>query len=276
MSEMVPVPITGSAKDAAGNVVSVAGTLDVTLTPPPVVTPPPVTTYPGQTPEPAAGWTFSDEFTGAANSAPNPSKWIYQTGGPGAFGNNELETYVQSTQNGYVDGESNLVIAVTQPGGVWHSARIISNFHQQFGHWEAAIKLDNTKGCWPAFWFLGQGQWPACGEIDLCESYGTGFVDGTIWSSNAQANKNGRSGDTDSDYHVYRLDWAKGTVQLYRDGVEFASATSSDLTPWPFDNNGGSYCIANIAVGGTGTNNAIPPVSDLPVKMLIDYIHCWA
>jgi beta-glucanase (GH16 family) len=274
---VVPVPVSGSVVAASGDLVAVSGTLNVTVTP--AVTPPPPpppTTYPGQTPEPASGWTFFDEFTGSAGSAPDPRKWLYQTGGPGAFGNNELETYVNSIQNGYVDGNGNLVVAVTQPSpGVWHSARIVSNFHQLFGHWEAAIKLDNTLGCWPAFWFLGQGQWPGCGEIDLCESYGTGYVDSSIWSSTAQASRSGRSGNTDNSYHVYRLDWVKGSVQCFRDGVLFNSATSANLTPWPFDNNGGSGCIANIAVGGSGTRGATPPVSALPVKMLIDYVHVW-
>jgi len=34
--------------------------------------------------------TWSDEFDGPAGSAPDPTKWRYQTGGSG-FGNNELE-----------------------------------------------------------------------------------------------------------------------------------------------------------------------------------------
>jgi hypothetical protein len=38
-------------------------------------------------------YLFQDEFDGPAGSGPDPSKWGFDTGAPGAFGNNELETY---------------------------------------------------------------------------------------------------------------------------------------------------------------------------------------
>src|SRR5258707_9008893 len=62
---------------------------------------------------------WSDEFNGAANSSPDPSKWTYDTGG-GGFGNSELETYCSpgmntapcnaSLPNEFMDGNGNLVI----------------------------------------------------------------------------------------------------------------------------------------------------------------------
>jgi beta-glucanase (GH16 family) len=152
-----------------------------------------------------------------------------------------------------------------------------SNFKQLFGHWEASIAITNIPGCWPAFWFMGVGAWPGCGEADVLESYGTGFSDGSIWNSTATTCKNGRSSNQlDGGFHTYRMDWAKGSLAFYRDNVLYCSATSANLTPWPFDSNGGSHCILNIAINGTGTGGVKPNPALLPARMLVDYVRCWA
>src|SRR5713226_973561 len=61
-------------------------------------------------PPPAKGWTlvWSDEFNGPDGSAPDSSKWTYDTGGKG-WGNNELECYTNRLQNAQIKG-GNLVI----------------------------------------------------------------------------------------------------------------------------------------------------------------------
>jgi beta-glucanase (GH16 family) len=234
------------------------------------VTPPPA--------PPAETFTFADEFTGPAGSLPDATKWLWDVGaGVSIGGNNETENYVKSTTNSYLDGAGHLVIAATANGnGGFNSARMKSNFHQLFGHWEASLAVPNIPGCWPAFWFLGQGSWPGCGEIDVMENYGTGFTEGTIWNSTATASQGGRaSNQMDGGFHTYRMDWAEGSVQLFIDNALYASATSSNLTPWPFDGNGGAYCLLNIATNGTGTNSVNPNASLLPAKMVVDYVHCW-
>jgi hypothetical protein len=35
------------------------------------------------------------------------------------------------------------------------------------------------------------------------------------------------------------------------------------------------YVILNVAAGGSGTNSVNPAASALPVKMTVDYVHCW-
>lgn len=246
--------------------------------PSPITTPSPT---PTPTPTPtAATYTFDDEFVGAAGSPPNPANWTQIVGqGSVVGGNDETEIYVNSTQNAYLDGNGHLVIAVTNaPGGRFNSARLTSTFSQLYGSWEASIALDNVPGCWPAFWFLGKnGSWPGCGEADLMENYGTGFTEGTIWNSTASANKNGRATSSvlDGAFHLYRIDSSPGSIAYSYDGVEYASATSADLTPWPFDSNGGLYCLLNIATSGTGTNGVNPSASAMPAKMTVDYVHAW-
>jgi beta-glucanase (GH16 family) len=252
------------------------------VTPPPV-TPPPVSPTPAPvspTPAPAGGFKFADEFAGAAGSPPNPANWAPQTGGPGAFGNNETENYTSSAENAYIDGDGHLVIAVTSDGsGGFNSARLGSVYTspQAASTWEASIALPNEAGCWPAWWWLGRGQWPGCGECDGVEGYGTGYADGTLWNSTATASQNGRcpADAVDGKFHIYRMVQSEGSIVLYCDDVLYAAATSSDLTPWPFDDNGGFYCLLNIATNGTGTGGVSPAVSAMPVKMLVDFVHCW-
>jgi len=47
----------------------------------------------------------------------------------------------------------------------------------QYGLVVARIKLPFGQGVWPAFWMLGENfssvGWPACGEIDIMENFGT-------------------------------------------------------------------------------------------------------
>src|SRR5258705_12488959 len=52
---------------------------------------------------------FKDEFNCPIGSAVDASKWTYEVGG-GGWGNQELEYYTNSTENGYLDGSGNLAI----------------------------------------------------------------------------------------------------------------------------------------------------------------------
>src|SRR5215470_18241893 len=135
----------------------------------------------------AQSWVlvWSDEFDGPAGSVPDSTKWGYDIGGNG-WGNNELESYTDRTQNAYLDGSGNLVIKVinenfTGRDGIqrnYTSARLLTKgkFEQKYGRFEARIKIPFGQGIWPAFWMLGndisQVGWPTCGEIDIMENVG--------------------------------------------------------------------------------------------------------
>src|SRR5437868_6976256 len=96
--------------------------------------------------------TWSDDFNGAAGSAPDPGKWTHETGG-GGFGNQELEYYTDSTNNAALDGNGDLVITARKetPAGssCWYgtcqytSARLntASHFTQAYGHFDARMKI---------------------------------------------------------------------------------------------------------------------------------------
>jgi beta-glucanase (GH16 family) len=241
--------------------------------PVPVITPVPV---------PVSGlYAFADEFNGAAGSPPDPSRWVHDTGkGAIVGGNQETEVYTSSARNAYQDGESHLVIAVTAtPGGGTDSARIktLGKYSQLHGSWQASIAVHDTPGCWPAFWFMGtNGNWPACGEADVMENYGSGFTEGTMWNSTASKSATGRALTAiDGKFHTYQVDSTLGEMTYFVDGVAYCHATSATVSPWPFDDNGGLYAILNIAVNGSGTGGISPAPSALPVTMLVDYVRAW-
>src|SRR5580658_4615600 len=132
-------------------------------------------------------WTlvWSDEFNGAAGTAPSSDIWTFKDKGTNY--NHELQIYCApsddvapcsaATPNIFEDGNGNLVIrAMRGTDGVWTSGRMNTSHTEmpQYGRIEARIKLTAGSGLWPAFWMLGSDllsgtAWPACGEVDIME-----------------------------------------------------------------------------------------------------------
>src|SRR5208283_5861055 len=145
---------------------------------------------------------WSDDFTNANGSSPDPTKWTYDTGG-GGWGNNELETY--TTTNATIQN-TQLVIQVDQiiSGGTtnYTSTRMKTQglWSWPYGRIEASIQIPYGQGMWPAFWMLGTNivpaGWPTCGEIDIMENIGsTPSTDyGTIHGPTPSGDYNGGEG----------------------------------------------------------------------------------
>jgi beta-glucanase (GH16 family) len=219
-----------------------------------------------------SAWTlvWSDEFNGANGSAPDSTKWTYDIGGNG-WGNRELEYYTSRPQNVEVRN-GNLVITATREtytgaDGItrnYTSARVKTQglFSQQYGKFEARIKLPYGQGIWPAFWLLGSNisslGWPACGEIDIMENIGRepSKIHGSLHGpqGSGQASLSGAytlpSGQKFSDdYHVFAVEWEPNEVRFYVDGTLYESHTAADMPAgsWVFDHP--FYIILNVAVG---------------------------
>ena len=247
---------------------------------------------------------WSDEFTGtAAQSAPNPANWTYDTGG-GGWGNSELEVYCgfgsttapcdPNNPNAYVGNDGYLHIVARQPSaGVYTSARMKSEGLQSFeyGRIEASIKMPEGQGFWPAFWMLGNNittvDWPACGEMDIMESvgsipstnvgsiHGTGFT-GTQIGTSYNLPNGAKFGDA---FHSFGIIWSPKKIEYYVDSPTnvYATYTPSSLPPggvWPFDT-GKFFFILNVAVGGSwpGSPDA---TTVFPQQMLVDYVRVYA
>ncbi|MEL6986948.1 MAG: glycoside hydrolase family 16 protein, partial [Bacteroidota bacterium] len=122
---------------------------------------------------------MADEFN--EEGAPDPTLWTYDLGtGNEGWGNFELQTYTDRTENVKVENGFLLITAREEDfdGAAYTSARLKTQglFEQQYGRFEARIRLPYGKGLWPAFWLLGndcdQNIWPLCGEIDIMENLG--------------------------------------------------------------------------------------------------------
>jgi beta-glucanase (GH16 family) len=243
-------------------------------------------------------WTlqWSDEFSGTDGSSPDSNKWTFDTGGNG-WGNNELETYTNRTQNAQIQS-GNLVISAIQEdytgtdGTLRHytSARMKTQgkFSQKYGKFEARIKIPTGQGIWPAFWLLGDNissvSWPQCGEIDIMENvgnipatvYGTlhGPQGGGAFSTGGAYTLAG--GNFTDDFHVFAVEWEPNVARFYVDGTLYKTLTSTDLpagSTWTFDHP--FFIILNVAVGGNWPGNP-DSTTVFPQTMQVDYVRVYA
>lgn len=238
--------------------------------------------------------TFADEFDGAAGARPNPAVWLPDVGGTG-WGNGELQYYTTG-DNTYLDGQGHLVIeARAESGGhsCWYgpcrytSGKLITRqsrqvaFTQQYGRFEARMKMPGETGLWPAFWMLGANidtvGYPASGEIDVVE---------TLSQRNREVQQHAHGpqlefgsayvlpeGQSVTDWHTYAVEWSPDAITWHVDGVPTRTLTRAEAGPdWVFDHP--FYILLNLAVGGEWPG--VPDASTVfPARMLVDYIRVY-
>jgi beta-glucanase (GH16 family) len=236
----------------------------------------------------AAALTWSDEFNGAAGSAPNGANWNFETGA-GGWGNNELQNYTSSRNNSALDGNGNLVITARQEGSGYTSARLTTKgkVQPQYGRLEARIKIPRGQGIWPAFWMLG-GQfpgtpWPNSGEIDIMENigrepnrvhgtlHGPGYSGANPITGSYQHPQNWSFAD---DFHTFAIDWSPNSITWLVDGNAYQTFTPANTgsSPWVF--NQPFFFILNVAVGGNWPG--YPDGStQFPQQMVVDYVRVY-
>ncbi|WP_036961472.1 glycoside hydrolase family 16 protein [Promicromonospora kroppenstedtii] len=240
-------------------------------------------------PAAVAALTWSDEFNGAAGSAPNAANWNHETGA-GGWGNNELQNYVNSRQNSALDGNGNLVITARQDGsGGYTSARLTTKgkVQPQYGRLEARIKIPRGQGIWPAFWMLG-GQfpgtpWPNSGEIDIMENIGREphLVHGTLHGPGYSGGNpitgqymHPQGWSFADDFHTFAVDWSPNSITWLVDGNAYQTFTPANTggNPWVF--NQPFFFILNVAVGGNWPG--YPDGStQFPQQMIVDYVRVY-
>jgi len=237
------------------------------------------------TPTVAGPW--ADEFDGPAGAAPDPTRWTYDLGNNGGWGNGELERYTADTVNVHLDGNGHLVIRVESTANGYTSARLKTQglLVAQFGRLEARIKLPAGRGIWPALWMLGNSyngaNWPLCGEIDVMEYRGDqpsivhGTVHGPQYSGGggiSAAYALPQDASFSDDFHVFAVEWTPASISFLVDGAIYRTVTPQQIpagAAWVF--NQPFFVLLNVAVGG---GFAGPPdgTTQFPQEMVVDYV----
>ncbi len=226
---------------------------------------------------------WADEFDGALNAPPSPAIWTPQLGA-GGWGNKELETYTNSIDNLYQDGNGNLVIRALKTPNGYTSGRITTANSYGFGYGkiEARIKLPSGDGLWPGFWLIGSNyktvNWPGCGEIDIMEHIGKepstifSTIHGPGYQNGVGVSKTLISGKFSDDYHVFGVIIKPNNIQFQVDELTYATMMPAELpsdATWVF--NQPFVLLLNLAVGGTWAGYP-DETTVFPQSMLVDYV----
>ena len=250
---------------------------------------------------------FFEDFTGEGI---NREHWNVMVSGE--IFNHEQQAYVDSIETIYTEpghhNDANGVLVlhpryrpnfITKNGQNFDfiSGRIDSKGKVEFFHGKlsARIKMSAGSGLWPAFWLMGKGSWPGCGEIDIME-----YVGEPDWISSAVHGK-GHSGDAalvnnfyfpaDNDatqWHIYSIDLQPDNCMEFRVDDKLVYRVTKPLIKyfgqWVYDQP--KYIILNFALGGGypyKINGVKQPYFGLPdetvqairrngVRFLIDWI----
>jgi beta-glucanase (GH16 family) len=240
---------------------------------------------------------WSDEFD--TDGAVDNSKWHHQTlfPTPGSWYNGEIQHYTNRLANSYIDSGTLKVVAkkevFTDQGYTkqYTSARLNSKFAFKYGRVEFRAKLPVGIGTWPAIWTLGKNinengaywdnqgfgtvYWPACGEIDIMEQWGsnpnyTTSATHTPSSSGNTVNVGGQTINTLSTaFHVYALEWTANKIECSVDNVVHLTynPTIIDSNYWPF--NLEQYLIINVAMQSN------VPATFTQTDLEVDYIRIY-
>lgn len=240
---------------------------------------------------------WSDEFNGTG--AISNVNWHHQTQLPsgGSWFNGEIQHYTNRIDNSSMaNGNLNLIAkreVFTDQGRTkqFTSARLNSKFAFQYGRVEVRAKLPTGAGTWPAIWMLGKNitetgaywqtqgfgttGWPACGEIDIMEHWGTNqnFVQSAMHTPSSFGGTVNHGGQTiptaSTAFHVYELEWTSEKMVFSVDGVVhyIYNPAVKDASTWPFDAE--QYILLNIAI------QPIIAGSFVQDTMEIDYVRVY-
>lgn len=205
--------------------------------------------------------TFEESFDSLDVSAwgERSSRWIAHTPWNGDFGDARFTDpapgFPFTTDQGVLKIE-----ARKEADGTWRSGLLSSvnpkgeGFSQQFGYFEARMKLPPGKGVWPAFWLIGLDRSKYTAEIDVLEYYGRAPYEFSmgfhIWrqSQGGQNTTGGhwqtvQDGILNSEYHTYGVDIQADKTSFYLDRQFIWSFDTPKEFHMPF------YPLVNLALG---------------------------
>jgi beta-glucanase (GH16 family) len=241
------------------------------------------------------GWklVWADEFD--APGAPDPAKWVYETG---MLRNGEAQLYTENRPENVRIEDGSLVIEAHKetlpvPGKEGKSAAYSSgSIHTRgkanwlYGRIEVKAKIPSGRGMWPAIWMMpsdSKAGWPACGEIDIMEYVGfqPDVIHGTVHTADYNHVKKTQKGSTiqtpkpEETFHVYAIEWDAQSIRFYFDEkLYFTFANEGKgAGSWPFDK--AFYLKLNSAVGGGWGGQKGIDDTIFPRKFLIDYVRVY-
>jgi hypothetical protein len=256
----------------------------------------PAVAAPSAVPAPPTGWStvFSDDFTGAANTGLDTSKWLYDLGtsypgGAGNWGTGEVETETNSTANVFQDGSGHLVIKpVRSASGAWTSGRVetqSTSFAAPAGgqmEISASVEQPNPSvglGYWPAFWAMGAAarpvgatNWPSIGELDIMEDVNA--MSDVAHTFHCGVDPGGPCNETtgvssglfacagcQTSFHTYsvivdRTNTAAEQLRFLTDGVVKFTVNEAQIgtATWQAAVDHGFFVILDLAIGGAFPN----------------------
>ncbi|WNM24157.1 ricin-type beta-trefoil lectin domain protein [Demequina capsici] len=228
-------------------------------------------------PAPPSGFTtvWSDDFSGAAGTGLDTSRWLYDIGhgydgGAWNWGTGEIEYMTSSTANVAQDGSGHLAITpIRDSAGNWTSGRVETqdtSFEAPAGgilRVEASIKQPdvttaNGAGYWPAFWMLGEqargtgaAGWPSLGEIDILEningrsSYFGALHCGTASGGPCNETTGISSGERTASgvgagFHTYAVELDRSAspeqIRYYMDGANYFTISADQVDATTWSN----------------------------------------
>ena len=255
--------------------------------------------YDGTLPPPAVygNLIWSDECNGTGMI--DTSKWFHQTLLPNgsSWFNGEVQHYTNRNVNSNQSKGNMHIVAkkenFTDQGVAkdYTSARLNSKFAFKYGKVDIMAKMPTGAGTWPALWMLGKNitergaywqtkgfgttGWPACGEIDIIEHWGSNqnWVQSAIHTPSSHGATVNRGGITiptaSTDFHLYTVEWSPQKIVFLVDSSIIYIYEPSSKTPstWPFDDE--QYIILNVALEAS-----IDP-SFTESAMEIDYVRVY-
>jgi beta-glucanase (GH16 family) len=231
---------------------------------------------------------WSDEFN--YNGLPDETKWNYDTGSNGGWGNNELEYYTyKRIENARVENDKLIIEARKEKTGDFNytSARLLTKGKAawQYGKIEVKAKIPAGRGSWPAIWTLADNMktWPDDGEIDIMEHVGfhQGYIHGSIHCKKynhiigTQKTDKVYVPDCSTAFHIYSLEWDSTKLHVAVDGKPYFTFANEHkgYEYWPFDNK--MFLILNIAIGGNWGGQKGIDDTIFPIRMEIDYVRVY-
>jgi hypothetical protein len=227
--------------------------------------------------------TYAEDFNDLSVSAwgDGHHRWIAHTPWAGDFG----DAVFADPEPGFPFTIENgvLRIAARKNGdGKWFSGLLSAvdpkdrGFCQQYGYFEARMKLPPGPGVWPSFWLIGRDKSKGSPEIDVMEYYGQDnsklVSTWHVWKSQfGQPDEGERTvvdvppGSLSAQFHTYGVEVTPSEVHFYLDRVE------SWHVPAPPSYSSCFYPLVDLALGSGW------PIKDTPDPsyLWVDYIHVY-